>query len=202
MAMTWEQRVEHFRKEYARYPASWPFLVHEKDRDVIYAIWVLGHDYRNKSRLYGAYPPDYVNRVHALFPDRQSTLHAFSGVMPESEEYWRLDLVNRTGDTEDQGFKEGNVYDAVEHFGPKVFDLVVADPPYSDEDAAKYDTPSVKRTQALAALGGVTMTGGHLVWLDTVWPIHSKEQWLTVGRIMVIRSTNHRVRLASIFERV
>jgi hypothetical protein len=200
--ITMGARVEHYKKVFPKVPASWPYLVEEQGREVIYATWLCGQDYTNKTQLYGAYPKIYVPRVEALFPDRQSVLHCFSGVLPEAEDYWRLDLVNRTGDTLDQGFREGSVYDVVELFGPSAFDLVVADPPYSDDDAVKYDTPMVKRVQAMAALAGVIVKGGHLVWLDTVWPIHSKEQWVTVGRITVIRSTNHRVRLASIFERV
>lgn len=41
-----------------------------------------------------------------------------------------------------------------------------------------------------------------LVWLDVVWPMFRKSEWRTVGRITVIRSTNHRARIATIFERV
>jgi hypothetical protein len=35
-----------------------------------------------------------------------------------------------------------------------------------------------------------------------VWPMHRKDEWRTVGRIMLVRSTNHRVRCVTIFERV
>lgn len=47
----------------------------------------------------------------------------------------------------------------------------------------------------------VTKPGGHLVWLDVCWPMHRKVEWVTVGRIAIVRSTNHRVRMATIFER-
>ena len=40
-----------------------------------------------------------------------------------------------------------------------------------------------------------------VVWLDTVWPMHRKDTWRTVGRILLQRSTNHRVRLVTLFER-
>lgn len=59
----------------------------------------------------------------------------------------------------------------------------------------------VNRRAVLAALANITVEGGHLVWLDTVWPMHRKAQWRTVGRIALTRSTNHRVRDISIFER-
>lgn len=58
------------------------------------------------------------------------------------------------------------------------------------------------RGKATRALAEVVPVGGYMAWLDTVWPMHSKACWVTVGRITVIRSTNHRVRLCSIFERV
>lgn len=193
-------RVDHFKKVYRKFPASHPWLVREQDRDVIYAIWVLGQDYRNKTRLYGAYPPDYVKRIEALFPDAESTLHAFSGSLP-SGNYHRIDLIDRVS-AYDGKFTSGDVCDAFDLYGPNAFDLIVADPPYSDDDAVKYETPMVNRLKAMAALATVIVRGGHLVWLDTMWPIHSKESWVTVGRIPVIRSTNHRVRLCSIFERV
>ncbi|MND07635.1 hypothetical protein D3C83_297470 [compost metagenome] len=53
----------------------------------------------------------------------------------------------------------------------------------------------------MAAIARVTIVGGHLVWLDTTWPMHRKAEWRTVGRITIVRSTNHRVRMISIFER-
>ena len=64
-----------------------------------------------------------------------------------------------------------------------------ADPPYSADDAKRYGTPMVNRAKALNALAAVVPVGGHLVWLDTAWPMHSKQQWLTVGRVAIVRST-------------
>jgi hypothetical protein len=53
----------------------------------------------------------------------------------------------------------------------------------------------------MAAIAQVIQPGLHLVWLDTVWPMHRKAEWRTVGRITLLRSTNHRLREVSIFER-
>lgn len=198
--LTFIDRVDHYKKIYRKYPASYPWLVREQDRDVLYAIWVMGQDYRNKTKLYGAYPPDYVNRINALFPEKRNVLHAFSGSLPPGD-YHRVDLIDRV-DVQDPLFVQGDVCDVFQFYGRRSFDLIVADPPYSDDDATKYDTPMVNRLKAMHALSTVILRGGHLVWLDTTWPIHSKEQWVTVGRIPIIRSTNHRVRLCTIFERV
>lgn len=200
--MTLGWRVDQFKAAYPKVPASWPWLTREQGRDVLYAVWVIGNNYRNKTQFYGSYPPSFLPRVLALFPDAGgNVLHAFSGALPAGD-YSRLDLVDHDG-VPDLRFHQGTVYDAgVIFIGRDPFRLIVADPPYSKVDATKYGTPMIDRRRALAALADVTQPGGHLAWLDTVWPMHSKRQWVTVGRILVQRSTNHRVRLLSIFERV
>lgn len=195
-------RRDAFMRAYAKWPASWPWLVREQGRDVLYGVWVIGNDYRNKSALYGAYPAGYLERVAALFPDAgDDVLHAFSGSLPPGP-YSRLDLIDRCG-VADLRFHQGDVCAAPTIFaGRAPFALVIADPPYSVADAVHYETPMVDRRRAMAALAQVTAPGRYLVWLDTVWPMHKKTDWLTVGRILIQRSTNHRARVCSIFERV
>jgi hypothetical protein len=195
--MTLAERAAAFALVYPKWPASWPRVVTERDRHVLYAIWLMGNDYRNKTRYYGAYPPGFLERVGALFSDvpAADTLHAFSGSLPAGG-YTRLD-VNPALEPD----AVGSVYEAAAVLGGRRFELVVADPPYSAADAVRYATPMIDRRRAVAALADVVRPGGHMVWLDTVWPMHSKKQWLTVGRIALVRSTNHRARLVSIFER-
>lgn len=36
--------------------------------------------------------------------------------------------------------------------------------------------------------------------IDQVWPMHRKAEWKTWGTIGLVRSTNHRMRLVSMFE--
>ena len=200
--MTLADRVAAFKAVFSKWAASWPWLVREQGRDVLYAVWVLGNDYRTRSTFYGAYPHGYLPRVMALFPDvpplddragRLTTLHVFSGSLPAGP-YVRCD-------SHQPAECSCSVYDLTPD-RDGTYDLVLADPPYSSADAEKYGTPMVARRRALAALARVTRVGGHLVWLDTAWPMHRKTEWVTVGRILIQRSTNHRVRLCSIFERV
>lgn len=193
--MTLAERVDAFQRAYAKWPASWPWLVREKDRDVAYGVWMIGNDYRNKTRYYGSYPPGYLDRVMALFPDAGvSVLHVFSGSLPKSFLYTRCDLR-----------QDAEIRCSVYDLPTMILDcrprLVVADPPYSKADAVQYGTPMINRGRALQALAQVTAPGGHLAWLDTCWPMHRKTEWATVGRILVQRSTNHRARVLSIFER-
>jgi hypothetical protein len=55
--------------------------------------------------------------------------------------------------------------------------------------------------KATRALAGVLEPGGYLAWLDTSWPMHSKRELVTVGRIYIQRSTMHRTRVCTLFER-
>lgn len=91
--MTLSDRVASFARAFLRWPAAWPSVVQEQGRDVLYATWVLGNDYRTRSTLYGAYPHGYLPRVMALFPDARpgNILHVFSGSLPASPDYVRCD---------------------------------------------------------------------------------------------------------------
>jgi hypothetical protein len=179
------------------FPSSRFTLVEEKGRPVAYARWLLGNDYRNRSTYYGAYPPGLMDRVRALFPDlsgRRRVLHVFSGSLPAGD-YTRCDMNPANG--------AELVCDVLElpRMTPQCWDLVIADPPYSAADAEHYGTPMIHRGRVLQALAAITRIGGYLAWLDTCWPMHRAEQWATVGRIVVTRSTNHRTRDLTIFQR-
>jgi hypothetical protein len=193
-SLTLADRANAYNAQYSHWPASRLHVDHEQGREVLYGWWVIGNDYRNPSRYFGAYPRGFVDRVMSLFPDAaaDTTLHAFAGSVPAGP-YVRCDL---QGDVE----ARYSVLELPDHFG-RVFSLILADPPYSAADAAKYSTPPVDRRRALAALAAVAAPGAHLGWLDCCWPMHSKQQWVTVGRIAVCRSTNHKIRQLTLFTR-
>lgn len=197
--MTLQDRADAYAAAFPQFAASHLHVVSEAGGPCLYGTWLLGNDYRVKSRYYGGYPKGYLERVMALFPGIQgpaSVLHAFSGALPAGN-YSRCDCAQ---EAELQcRVEELPQSESFRKFGP--WCLVFADPPYSQADAEKYGTPMVDRRAATAALAAVTMRGGFLVWLDTTWPMFRKTEWRTVGRICLIRSTNHRVRLVSIFER-
>lgn len=196
--MTLADRAAAFNTRFPKHKAAHLHLVKEQGRDVIYGRWIIGAAYSNISRYYGSYPRVFLPRVLAIFPDvaPADTLHAFSGSLPKGA-YTRLD-VNPIVEPD----VCGNVYDVESIFGGPSFVLIFADPPYSADDAVKYGTTMIDRRRTLAALATIAKPGGFLVFLDTTWPMHNKTQWVTVGRIVLVRSTNHRVRDISIFERV
>jgi hypothetical protein len=157
--------------------------------------WIMGNDYRVGSAYYGGYPAGYLRRVKALFPDKKNVLHLFSGkvdlaVMPGS----RVDL---NADLEPDWVDDAQT---LLNVPLQDFDLVLADPPYSVEDAEHYKTTMVKRNKVMSALARVR-PGTHVVWLDQVLPMYRKAEWEMVGVIGMVKSTNHRFRVVTIFVR-
>lgn len=182
--------------------------------------WMIGNQYRNPSRMpdgspfYGSYPHGYLERVHSMFPDAERVLHVFSGGLTKdmAKIPWLkyadigLDIRKMAIELIDLGGEgrypttECNVESLPPEWSER-FDLVLADPPYSKEDAAKYGPPMYNRRKVMTELHRVTAPAGDLIWLDTCWPQHSKKIWKTWGIIGLVRSTNHRGRLVSFFEK-
>lgn len=162
----------------------------------IVGTWIMGNDYRVKSGYYGGYPAGYLRRVRALFPEKRCVLHLFAG---------KVDLAALPGDTVDINAELAPTYvdDAqrLERVPVEKYDLVLADPPYSVEDAERYQTTMVKRNAVMAALGARLQPGAHVAWLDQVLPMYRKDQFAIVGVIGMVKSTNHRFRVLTLFER-
>lgn len=156
-------------------------------------LWLLGNNYRG-SGYHGAFPPGFLMRVRALFPDARRVLHLFSGSLPPGD-YLRVDI--------NPAVRPDVVGDAqrLSGFLRRRFDLVVADPPYTGEDAVRYGTIMICRRQVLREVHAVLEPGGYLVWLDQVWPAYRKDTWYLRGLIGVARSVLHRARLVTILER-
>ncbi len=188
--MTLEERIAAYSRATNFPPALWVL------DGVMYGVWVMGNDYRVKSRYYGGYPAGYLKRVAGLFPDKKNPLHIFSG---------KVDLSQLPGDTVDVNAALGPTFvdDAqdLERVPVQNYDLILCDPPYSVEDADHYDTSMVSRTKVMRALGAKARPGTVVVWLDQVLPMYRKIEWRVIGYIGMVKSTNHRFRVVTIFER-
>jgi hypothetical protein len=188
--MEWEARIANYVRV-TKFPRS--LFVAEDGRVV--GTWIMGNDYRVKSEYYGGYPAGYLKRIHSLFPDKRRILHLFSG---------KVDLAALPGDTVDinPDLSPTFVDDAqrLERVPLGEYDLVLADPPYSENDAERYGTTMVKRNVVLSALRGLS-SGTHVVWLDQVLPMYRKDAFDIEAVIGMVKSTNHRFRLVTIFRR-
>lgn len=201
-----ETMIDCARRYNERFPDRPPLTY---GNGMLVGCWMIGSCYVNPNPLYGAYPHGYLERVHAMFPLKlyPKVLHVFSG---------GLTLENATAVA--GGLIDGSRIELVDIHGPQTgryptwqgnvhalpwrdeFDLALADPPYTAEDAAKYGCRPLNRRETMHSLRRVMKPKGILIWLDQVWPMHSKAEWKTVGTIGLVRSTNHRVRLVTIFE--
>jgi len=173
----------------SRFP-TWPCP--RTDSRWLDGIWVLGNNYKG-SGYFGAYPPNYLTRITALFPDAERILHLFSGSLPKGN-YVRFDT-NEPADV----LGDANLLSS--YFKPDSFDLILADPPYSSEDADHYGTPMINRNKVISECVLILESGGYIVWLDQVLPMFRKQTLNLCGLIGIVRSTNHRFRVASIFQK-
>ena len=58
----------------------------------------------------------------------------------------------------------------------------------------------VKRNTVLSALRGLS-AGAHVVWLDQVLPMYRKDAFDVEAVIGMVKSTNHRFRVVTIFRK-
>lgn len=196
--LTLRDRVAHYAATFPDRPPMWA-----TDR-WIGGEWVGGNNYKG-SGYYGAYPPDYLYRVWALFPDmlNQPVMHLFSGSLDGNVH--RGVRVDRNPDPIPGHPECRPTICADAQYLPLLdnqFRLVLADTPYGPVHAERYGLPMPDRRKVLHEVARVTQPGGFLVWLDTKLPMFRKDLWLWCGTILVIRSTNHDFRGASIFQRL
>lgn len=188
--MNWQDRINNYVTQ-TKFPRS---LFLGEDNRVV-GTWIMGNDYRVKSGYYGGYPAGYLRRIKALFPDKRHVLHLFSGC---------VDLSAFPGDTVDINVdnKPTFVDDAQTLLGVPLeyYDLVLADPPYSVEDCERYQTTMIKRNTVMRALGGLS-AGAYIVWLDQVLPMYRKDVFVMEAVIGMVKSTNHRFRVVTIFRK-
>lgn len=163
------------------------------DQGWIYGVWYCGTAYQ-KAIYYGQYPQTFVKRVKAMFPE-ESMLHLCCGrchidgalnvdlkLLPE------VDLV---GNAEGPLPLEGGT-----------FDVILIDPPYSEEDSTRYGVPRlVNARKVMTESSRLLVPGGWLLWLDEKYPTFKKKEWALRGVIAVISGAGRRTRVLSMFQR-
>jgi len=181
--MDLQSRIDIYHKTFPKYSRLM------LNNNVIEGIWVMGNNYTTKTSLYGAYPYGYLKRIYSLFPKTDKTLHLFSGSIEDKD----CDLVD---------FKTGINAETMGDILPHDFyDLILADPPYSIEDCEHYGCCMVKRNLVFKECYKIMQSGGYLIWLDQVLPNYKKVEFDIVGRIGMVKSTNHRFRVITVFKK-
>jgi len=132
-----------------------------------------------------------------MFPDKRKCLHLFAGAV-NVDEFPGI-TVDINPDRCPDYVDNAESLDLVPFDG---IDLVLADPPYSVEDAEHYQASMINRNTVLRTLARKLKAGAHLVWLDQVLPMYRKDEWAVEAYIGMVKSTNHRVRMVTIFRRL
>jgi hypothetical protein len=185
-SLTLKDRVDAYNRTFPSYPKL------ATSNGWIVGTWIIGNYYRNKSDYYGCYPHSYLKRIGSMFPDCKKILHVFSGSVQQDDTFDINPQYNPT--------YVGDAHKLSEIVKQK-YELIFADPPYSEEDAQHYGTPMINRNVVVKECAKVLENEGFMVWLDQVFPMYRKKELVLVGVIGVIRSTNHRVRTAFIFRK-
>lgn len=182
-----KDRVKLYNQAFPEYPN----LIF--DKGWILGTWAIGNTYRREKGYHGEFPPSFLNRILAMFPDKKTRLFVFSGTLDRYD-----------GITVDiNPALNPNIVSSVEDMPLEAshFDLAIADPPYSDIDAKKYGYPLPSKPKCMRELARVVKPGGYLIWLDLMVPKYRNEDWKLVGIIGLYCGTNRRFRSIAIFER-
>jgi len=187
--MNWPERIQNYGKV-----TGFPEALFVGADGRVVGTWIMGNDYRVASTYFGGYPAGYLRRIKSLFPDKQNVLHLFSGHVD------RNIIPGKTVDINGV-LNPDYIDDAQTMYNVPLqdFDLVMADPPYSVEDCNHYKTTMIKRNVVMRNLGERLTPGCHVVWLDQVLPMFRKDQFQIEAVIGMVKSTNHRFRVITIF---
>jgi SAM-dependent methyltransferase len=152
-------------------------------------VWTLPRP--AKSKYKGAFPLHFEQNLLQLLGYPEKVLHPFGGM---AELGTRVDL-NPT-------VRPDLVADAHDlPFEDESFDLVVLDPPYSDEDALElYETPPLRPGQYTREAVRVLKEGGWLAVYGDREPARPPRCNHTL-RIMVILRPHHRPRTCVVFQK-
>lgn len=190
--LTINQRCELFNTSYPQLP---PLVVH---KGFVYGHWDVGGG--NVSSFYGSYQTEYLNRIGTMFPDckgTKETVHLFSGSLPASPDYTR---VGQDPSGQYQSDFQADIH-SLSSFLPFKPTLILADPPYSEEDSVHYQNSMVDRARVVRECAEVLRPGGWMAWMDQACPVFSNSEIRRVGIISYLRSTGNRFRCVILFQK-
>jgi SAM-dependent methyltransferase len=165
------------------------------DKGWAYGVWYCGASF-TKSRLYGQYPPTFLKRTLALFPDAKNVLHAPSGSLVDLPAgHVTLDIYE--DDVRKPMFK-GDC--GTMPFPDNAFDLVLSDPPYTEEDSRLYGCAKFPEKKFMSECRRTLRPGGYLGFLAYHYPSYRRSEWRLRGLFAVVTGFSRRTRMFSVFE--
>lgn len=172
-----------------------------EDKGWAYGVWYCGTQFK-KSPLYGAYPGSFFRRAMALFPNANTILHAPSGSLRLED-----DMIGRRHVTfdmhRDSARKPRVIGDCgALPFADQTFDLVLSDPPYSEEDSRLYGCEKFPEKEFMRESHRVLKSRGNLGFLAYHYPQYRREDWALCGLFAVVTGFKRRTRMFSVFERL
>jgi len=171
---------------------GWPRSLDDKGH--LAGVWYCGT--YNRQELYGAYPPTYLARLLALFPDvpESELLHCPSGAL--SGPGVTVDMVSGDG-------RCPQIVANAAHlpFRDNAFSLLGMDPPYSQKHAKVYGTGRFPIRKAIVEAWRVLRPGGMLAILHIYQPNTNRQMWRTRGLIAVVCGPHKDVRLLTLMQK-
>lgn len=171
-----------------RYPVT------VSDKGWVYGVWYCGTSW-NRVRLHGQYPPGFLKRAMALFPDAQQVLHCPSGT---------IEGLGVTVDMVADEVRKPQLIADASHLPLKaeVFDLVLSDPPYTPRDSSIYGCPPFPMAKAMKEYRRVLKDNGYLGMLHTYYPSYRRKEWNLEGLIAVVTGFQRATRMFSLFRKL
>jgi len=172
---------------FPRYPMT------VEDKGWVYGVWYCGTAWQ-RVVLHGQYPPGFLKRALALFPEANDILHCPSGTVEGPGV--TVDLV-----TDEVRRPQVQASADAIPLPDSSFDLILSDPPYTKEDSARYGCPPFPLRGFMREARRLLRPGGHLGMLHTYYPSYRRRDWRLVGLIAVVTGFQRATRMFSIFEK-
>lgn len=188
MKYTTADRVELYNQAFPK----WPNMFYEKNW--IIGCWSIGNNYASKNKFYGEFPRGFLKRLMSMFPDKKNILHLFSGSL-EPGDYTRVDISDKFN-PDILGSAEN-----ISELTDEKFDLIICDPPYQKSDSEIYGCKHPNKFKVTKECNKIATDDAHLCFLDERLVMYRKREWTRIADILITRSTNHRFRAVTIFEK-
>lgn len=179
--------VENWNKTFKKYPIT------VEDKGWIYGVWYCGTAWA-KVRLHGQYPPGFLKRALALFPDvpEDKIIHVPCGTLTGPG--MTVDMIR-------DEVRQPQVQASADSlpFADNSYRLFLSDPPYTPKDSEIYGCPPFSLGKMMKEAHRILEPGGVLGILHTYYPSYRRQEWELIGLIAVVTGFQRATRMFSLF---